>query len=48
MPTELLLTNNTETINSNLINTEIEELSIIETLNIEDDAKLLKDFYMSL
>ena len=42
MPTELLITNNSENINNN-INTNIEELSIIETLNIEDDTNKLDE-----
>ena len=43
MPTELLLTNNSENINNNSTNPNIEELSIIETLNIEDDANTLDE-----
>lgn len=43
MPSELLLTNNSELLNDNISNPEIEELSIIETLNIEDDANTLDE-----
>jgi len=43
MPTELLLTNNSENINNNSKNPSIEELSIIQTLNIEDDANTLDE-----
>lgn len=43
MPSELLLTNNSELLNNNISNPEIEELSIIETLNIEDDANTLDE-----
>ena len=42
MPTELLITNNQESINGTM-NSEITELSIIETLNIEDDANTLDE-----
>ena len=43
MPSELLLTNNSELLNNNISNPEIEELSIIETLNIEDEANTLDE-----
>ena len=44
MPTELLITNNSENIeNNNILNTNIEELSIIETLNIEDSTNTLDE-----
>ena len=42
MPTELLITNNQESINGTM-NSEITELSIIETLNIEDEANTLDE-----
>ena len=45
MPSELLLTNNSENIsnNENAVNMNIEEATIIETLNIEDDTNTLEE-----
>jgi GTP-binding protein HflX len=46
MPTELLMTNNSENIDSsaeNVIKTDIEELSVIEALKTEDNTNTLEE-----